>query len=144
MLKEYYSRLFLPDGASESEVKIAYKNHVRKFHLDKNLENIEYSEEFKSIQEAYNELMKYFYKIRQKENEKHENEIRASKKYRNHTKFAQATDNDDTASGSKFAEVVEENGSSNDILYNMTMYFLIFSFAFCSVYAIIVKFKSLF
>jgi len=59
-MKEYYSRLFLKDGASKQEVKKAYRKLVKKFHPDKNIESNEYTEEFKMIQDAYERLMVHF------------------------------------------------------------------------------------
>lgn len=59
-MKEYYLRLYLKEGASEEEVKNAYRKLAKKFHPDKNLEYNEFEEEFKLIQDAYEKLISYF------------------------------------------------------------------------------------
>lgn len=59
-MKEYYARLYLNDNASEEEVKRAHKKLVKKFHPDKNIDNNEFVEEFKIIQDAYEKLIAHF------------------------------------------------------------------------------------
>lgn len=56
-MKEYYSRLFLPDGASIEDVKKAYRKLVKKFHPDTNQDTNEYTLEFRLIQDAYEKLL---------------------------------------------------------------------------------------
>lgn len=144
MLKDHYSRLFLQNGASEQEVKIAYRKLVKKFHPDKNLENNEYIGEFRLIQESYNELIKHFNNEKHSEairKEKQENEFRRSKKKKDNTKYAQVADTEIIVSGSKFADVAEDEIKSSDSLYYAVLYFLIACFAACSVYGIIDQFK---
>ena len=51
-MKEYYSRLYLHEGSSKEEVKVAYRKLVKKFHPDKN-RAAGAEERFKEIGEAY-------------------------------------------------------------------------------------------
>ena len=59
-MKEYYSLLYLQDGASEDEVRNAYKKLAKKFHPDKNEGSNDFIEEFRLIQEAYEKLIRHF------------------------------------------------------------------------------------
>jgi DNA-directed RNA polymerase subunit RPC12/RpoP len=59
-VREYFARLYLNDNSSEKEVKHAYKKLAKKFHPDKNIDNNEFEEEFKLIQEAYDKLIAHF------------------------------------------------------------------------------------
>ena len=55
--KDFYDILGLSRGASESEIKKAYRKLAMKWHPDKNLDNKEYAEKkFKSVSEAYEVL----------------------------------------------------------------------------------------
>lgn len=51
--KDYYQVLGLPRGASESEIKRAYKRLALKYHPDKNPGEAEAAEKMKEINEAY-------------------------------------------------------------------------------------------
>ena len=99
-MKEYYSRLYLHEGSSKEEVKVAYRKLVKKFHPDKNQESNDYSEEFKLIQEAYEKLINY---IEQKENPtksyEQSTEVNPSK-----SQYAESGSNEVIKSKSKFAE----------------------------------------
>jgi curved DNA-binding protein CbpA len=55
-MKQYYDRLFIPEGSSKEDVKNAYHKLAKKFHPDIN-QNDDYIEEFKIIQEAYEYLI---------------------------------------------------------------------------------------
>lgn len=59
-MKEYFTRLYLNDNATLEEVKSAYRKLAKKFHPDKNVENNDFEEEFKLIQEAYEKLNDHF------------------------------------------------------------------------------------
>ena len=55
--KDFYDILGLSRGASESEIKKAYRKLAMKWHPDKNQDNKEYAEKkFKSVSEAYEVL----------------------------------------------------------------------------------------
>jgi DnaJ-class molecular chaperone len=124
-MREYYSRLFLKDRASQDEVKKAYRKLVIKFHPDKNQNSDEYTEEFKLIQEAYDKLMAHF------------NRSKSQYTYKEKTKSKASSpkETDIVKSGAKYAEAIEE--IPNDILYNFVMYTLIGLFVLCGIYAII-------
>jgi hypothetical protein len=70
-MKEYYSLLYLQDGASEDEVRNAYKKLAKKFHPDKNEGSNDFIEEFRLIQDAYEKLIKHFEKEKSKINFEH-------------------------------------------------------------------------
>jgi len=53
MSKDYYSVLGLSKGASESEIKKAYRKQAQKYHPDRNPDNKQAEEKFKEITEAY-------------------------------------------------------------------------------------------
>lgn len=55
-MKEYYDRLFIKQGSTLEEVKIAYRKLAKKFHPDVN-QNDDYIKEFKMIHEAYEALI---------------------------------------------------------------------------------------
>ena len=60
-MKDPYEVLGLPHGASEEEVKKAYRNLSRKYHPDANINNpnkAQAEEMFKTVQQAYNQIMK--------------------------------------------------------------------------------------
>ena len=52
-MKDYYKVLELKTGATETEIKKAYRNLAQKYHPDKNFGNKKYEEIFKEINEAY-------------------------------------------------------------------------------------------
>lgn len=135
-MKEYYSRLFLKDGASKEEVKIAYRKLVKKFHPDKNLENVnEFSEEFKIIQEAYEKLMNYFDSNNSYESTSNETDIKKSS-----SKYAESGDTTGLVkSKAKYAGGVKEEDV--DVLYNFALYTLLTLFVICSIYAIVANIK---
>jgi molecular chaperone DnaJ len=54
--KDYYSVLGVPQGASEKEIKRAYKNLARKLHPDQNPGNQVAEEKFKEVSGAYDVL----------------------------------------------------------------------------------------
>ena len=51
--REYYEVLGLSKGASESEIKSAYRKLAMKYHPDRNQGNKEAEEKFKEINESY-------------------------------------------------------------------------------------------
>lgn len=51
--KDYYEILGIPKGASEEDIKKAYRRLAKKYHPDKNPGNKEAEEQFKLISEAY-------------------------------------------------------------------------------------------
>ena len=51
--KDYYEVLGLQKGASEDEIKRAFRKLAIKYHPDKNQGNKEAEEKFKDINEAY-------------------------------------------------------------------------------------------
>jgi molecular chaperone DnaJ len=55
-MKDPYATLGVQQGASEEEIKKAYKDLALKFHPDRNPGNVEAEEKFKSITEAYNAI----------------------------------------------------------------------------------------
>ena len=54
--RDYYKVLGVPKGASEKEIKAAYRKLAHKFHPDKNPGNTEAEARFKEIAEAYDVL----------------------------------------------------------------------------------------
>lgn len=57
-MKQFYDRLFIKQGCTSEEVKIAYKKLAKKFHPDVN-QNDDYIEEFKMILEAYESIISH-------------------------------------------------------------------------------------
>ena len=56
--KDYYEVLGLEKGASEDEIKKAFRKLALKYHPDKNQGNKEAEEKFKEINEAYQVLIR--------------------------------------------------------------------------------------
>ncbi len=134
-MKEYYSRLFLHDGASRAEVKTAYYKLVKKFHPDKNLESDEYVSEFRLIKEAYDKLMDYF---DQKESKSKKNEDDLNYNKESYSKSEPETGI--VKSKSRYAEAVI--GEPNEIVFRLVIGSLILVFIFCLLYAIVDKVKE--
>ncbi len=56
VVKDYYAVLGVAEGASEEEIKKAYRKLARRYHPDRNPNDHEAEERFKEIQEAYEVL----------------------------------------------------------------------------------------
>ena len=54
--RDYYEVLGLQKGASEEEIKKAFRKMAMKYHPDKNPGNKEAEEKFKEVNEAYSVL----------------------------------------------------------------------------------------
>jgi len=54
--KDYYQVLGVPEGATEAEIKKAYRNLAKQYHPDRNPNNDVASERFKEVGEAYGVL----------------------------------------------------------------------------------------
>ena len=52
-MRDYYDILGVKKGATEKEIKSAYRKLARKYHPDVNPGNKEAEQQFKEIQEAY-------------------------------------------------------------------------------------------
>jgi len=52
-MKNYYQILSISEGASDEEIKAAFRKLSKKFHPDANLGNAAFEEYFKEVQEAY-------------------------------------------------------------------------------------------
>ncbi len=52
-MKNYYSVLGVPQGASDEEIKKAYRKLARQYHPDRNAEDSSAEEKFKEVSEAY-------------------------------------------------------------------------------------------
>lgn len=131
IMREYYSRLFLKDGASIEEVKKAHRKLVKKFHPDKNQEN-EFTEEFKLIQEAYEILIKNL-------NNNSQSEYTSTSAYSpNNNNFSNQTEKGVVKSEAKFAEASDaqfaEQGK-DDAFYKAFLGVLICLFVLCGIYA---------
>ena len=55
-MSDYYNVLEVPKGASQEEIKKAYRKQALKFHPDKNPDNPDAEKQFKKISEAYDVL----------------------------------------------------------------------------------------
>ncbi|MEM1125803.1 MAG: J domain-containing protein [Bacteroidota bacterium] len=57
-VKDYYKTLGVPEGASEREIKKAYRKLAKQYHPDHNPDDPKAEERFKEVQEAYDVLSK--------------------------------------------------------------------------------------
>lgn len=131
-MREYYSRLFLKDGASIEEVKKAHRKLVKKFHPDKNQEN-EFTEEFKLIQEAYEVLLRHL-------NSETQTEFTNTHTHNSNSGFSKQKGEGIVKSEAKFAEAGEAmfaEALEEDNAFKITMMVLIGAFIFCGCYAIL-------
>jgi hypothetical protein len=125
-MKEYYSRLFLQDGASLAEVKKAYRKLVKKFHPDKNSESNEYTEEFKLIHEAYEILVKHL--------SNPDSESEPEKTYDRPNSGGKSSGSGIVKHTAKYAEAVEDNEGTS-VEYAVLGMVIIYSV--CSIMAVI-------
>lgn len=135
-MKEYYSRLFLKDGASIEEVKKAHRKLIKKFHPDKNEGDNEFTEEFKLIQEAYEKLISYLGQNRQSQNYNQKNHSNQSDEgiVKSDTKFAEAGDSGFAEAG----DVVKD-----DMFYKIVISSLVILGIWFGIYAILEQQNSI-
>ena len=108
MMFDPYQVLGIPRGASDEEIKKAYRNLSRKYHPDANINNpnkAQAEEKFKQVQQAYDQIMKEKeqgafggygnfgfggYQGRQSESSDYENYMRAAANYIQSRHFKEA------------------------------------------------------